>query len=451
MLRLATPAVRAHIAWRVRPVAFIQYAVMLLVVTQLGRIPLLSTGDREAPLLFNDLCVLAMIGVAVVRGVSARSFSLDRVALLALLFASVGAFSAVLAIPRFGLSGFQLVVSLAYLARWLVYFGVYLVILNLVSEGSVGAVWASLETAILAFAAFGIFQAIFLPHFAQLVYPDSRVLTDWDEQGHRLVSTVLDPNIAGAMIMLVLLVELAQLSGGERVSSWKPLLLFVALMATLSRSSLLGLLAGVGVILLVRGISKRVMRFGLAIGVVFLLALPKLLEFAREYNKLEIDASALTRITQWLRAIEIFSDHPILGVGFNTYGFVQESYGYVRLGASSYATDGGLLFIAVMTGIVGVALYLGMLGVVMARCRRVWRDPLAPPAWRAFATGVAACTVAICVQSLFVNSLLTTFVMEELWLLWGLAFVVAQACAERAGNGAKRLVVVPAASLATVQ
>ena len=103
------------------------------------------------------------------------------------------------------------------------------------------ALWRTLESTIIAFAAFGLVQAVFIPHFAQVVYPDSRVTIDFDEQGHRLVSTVLEPNMAGAMIMLVFLVQLAQLAGGVRISSWKPLLLFSALVATLSRSSFLGL------------------------------------------------------------------------------------------------------------------------------------------------------------------------------------------------------------------
>ena len=135
-------------------------------------------------------------------------------------------------------------------------------------------------------------QAIFIPHFAQVVYPDSRVVIDFDEQGHRLVSTVLEPNMAGAMIMLVLLVQLAQLAGGVRLSSWKPLLLFAALIATLSRSSMLGLIVGSVIILLARGISKRLLRSLVVIGAIALGAAPWLLRFAASYGKLGIDASA---------------------------------------------------------------------------------------------------------------------------------------------------------------
>ncbi len=419
--------VRASVeVWRFRPLAVLRIAIGLLLVAQLGRIPFLDTGTGEAPLLVNDLCVLAVLSTGLLGGLASRSFRVDHVASVALLFAAIGACSAVLAIPRFGLTSWELVISLAYLARWLVYFGLYLVVINVVRVEDVTGLWRALEVTILLFAVLGLLQAVFLPHFAQLVYPDSRVAIDWDEQGHRLVSTVLDPNIAGAMIMIVLLVQVALLSGGGRSPLWKPLLLFAALVATLSRSSFLGLLVGGAIILAVRGVSRRIIRIAAVILVLSLAALPQIVRFAQGYNKLGIDESALTRVASWLRALTVFADNPVIGVGFNTYGFVQERYGYVRLGASSFSTDGGLLFVAVMTGVVGLSLYVGMLVLIVRRCRAVWRSGLATAEHRALATGIAAATVGVTVHSIFVNSLLTTFVMEQLWVLWGIAFVIAR-------------------------
>ena len=398
--------------------------IVLMLVAQLGRIPVLSTGTAEAPLLVNDICVMAMLGAGLLSCLVSRSFRLDRVAVIALVFAAVGAISAVLAVPRFGLTAFELLVSIAYLARWVVYLGIYLVVINVVRRDDAMSLWHTLEGTMLVFAAFGIIQSIFIPHFAQVVYPESRVWVDWDAQGHRLVSTVLEPNIAGGMIVIVLLIQLAQLAGGERVSLWKPFLMFAAQIATLSRSSFVALFVGGAVILLVRGVSRRMLRFGAVVLLVSLAALPKLIQYAQMYSKLQIDASAMTRVTNWLRALQVFSDNPVIGVGFNTYGYVAELYGWARVGLSGNSTDGGLLFIAVMTGVVGLGLYLTMLGAILRRCRRVWRDTMMPAEFRALATGIAAMTIAICVQSLFVNSILTVFVMEPLWLLWGLASVL---------------------------
>lgn len=403
----------------------LRVVILLLIIGQLGRIPVLSTGTNEAPLLVNDIGLLALLAVTFVSALAARSFRVDVVGGLMLAFATVGFVSALFAVPRFGLSGLALMVSLAYLARWCVYFLVYLVVINIVRADDVPGVWRSLETMMLIFAAFGIIQSIFIPHFAQVVYPDSRVYVDWDEQGHRLVSTMLEPNIAGSMLMLMLLVNVAQLSGGERVPIWKPLLFFAALVATLSRSSFLGLAVGLTIILAVRGVSRRMLQFGAIVGVAFLAALPRLLEYAMSFNKLTVsDASAMSRVINWLRALEVWADNPVFGIGFNTFGFVVERYGGTRAGAGSYSSDGGLLFIAVMTGIVGLALYVAMLVYVFRSCRRVWRDAELPASWRALAVGIGAGIPAIIVHATFVNSILTPFVMEMLWVMWGLVFVM---------------------------
>ncbi|CAN5351203.1 hypothetical protein BH09GEM1_BH09GEM1_04760 [soil metagenome] len=425
-LRVVSLDVSTGAEWRLSSLSVLRIVIALLVIANLGRVPVLSTGDREAPLMLNDVCMMLIVLLGAVAGVVRGTFRIDRLTTLAMLLSCIGLYSAILSIPRYGLTPFQLLISLAYLARWVTYFGLYVVVINLIRSADVMKVWWALERAMMVFAAFGIFQSLFIPHFAQVVYPNSRIITDFDEQGHRLVSTVLEPNIAGAMIMLVLLVQIAQLVAGERLAYWKPSLMFSALVATLSRSSFLGLFVGVAIILAVRGVSRRLLRVLAVTALLAAVAAPKALQFAASYNKLTVDASALSRVAAWIRALRIFSDHPILGIGFNTYAFVQERYGYIRLGNGSYSVDGGLLFVAVMTGLTGLAVYLGMLSVVIARCKGVWRSVVAPPEWRALSTGIAAATVALCVHSLFVNSLLTSFVMEPLNLLWALSFLMAR-------------------------
>jgi len=409
---------------RVSPI--IQAMILLMIVANLGRIPVLSAEDRETPLLVNDLFVACVVAVGVVVSLRTRSLRLDSVALLALAFAAVGGGSAILAVPRFGLGGFELLVSLAYLARWLLYFAIYVVVVNAIRIDDVGPVWNAAENMLLVFAAFGIIQAAFLPRFAQLVYPTSRPYYDWDIQGNRLVSTILEPNIAGAMLLIAFLVCLARLATGAPVARWKLLLFFTALVLTLSRSSALGLIAGGLTILVARGLSKRMLRLVAGIAVLLGLVLPMLLTFAAQYNKLGVDASAMDRLVSWARAIRVLIDHPIIGIGFNTFGYVLERYyGVERVGTASYSSDGGFLFIAVLTGVVGLAMYVSMMAIVLRRCRSIWRRAEVAPEQRGFAIGVAASLVAVCVHSMFVNSLLTVFVMELLWLQWGLVFVLA--------------------------
>jgi O-antigen ligase len=404
----------------------LQAALLLLVVGNLGRIPVLDLGERVAPLLINDLCMAAVLAVGGVAMVRARSLRLNDVSIAGIVFASIGALSAIAGVQRFGFSGLELIASLAYLARWTLYFALYVVIINCVRARDSEAVWSALEWAMLVIVAFGIVQAIFLPNFAFMVYPDARESYDWDSQRHRLVSTILEPNIASGMILSVLLVQLARLSTGARVPLWKPTVMFAGLVMTLSRGGMLSFLVGCVVLLAVRGLSRKVMQFAGLMLVLTLTVLPRLVEFASQYSRFSInDASAMARLMIWQRAFLTFIDYPWFGIGFNTYGFVQERRGFERLGGSSYSAEGGLLFIAVLTGVVGLLVYLTMLWFVLRRSRSAWRHVHASAGERGLLVGTAAATLAILVHSVFVNSLLTPWVMEPLLVLWGLAFVIA--------------------------
>lgn len=427
--RVETPSLQTLEPWTIeRSISLssiVQALIMVLLTANLGRIPLVSAGESAAPLLGNDVAVALVVLLGLASGIATRSFRIDRAGLMGIVFATIGASSAFATAQRYGFSAFELALSLAYLARWLLYFAVYLALINVVRRRDVNRVWSAVETTLLIFAAFGVVQAAFLPGFAQLVYPESRAYLDWDIQGHRLVSTVLEPNIAGAMLLVGLLVQLAQISVGVRVPRWRPLLLFVALVLTLSRSGALGLVAGVITILAVRGLSKRLLRSMAVVGVLVLLALPKLVAFGAAYGKFSTGGSAAARVLSWVQALRVFRDHPAFGIGFNTFGFVQERYGYVRFGTAAYSSDGGLLFIAVLTGVVGLSVYVWMLVSILGRCRTIWRDHELPAEHRGLAIGATAVVVGLCVDSVFVNSLLTTFVMELFWILCALTFPIA--------------------------
>ncbi len=415
----------------VRVTSAIKVAIPCLFLAQMGRLPAFSTGDRQAPILLGDIAVAAVLAVGALSALRTRSLLFDRVAMLAMLFAALGAVAAGAGASRYHLTSFELAVSLAYLARWVFYTMIYVIVINSVTAKDVNHIWTVIERSVVAFATFGIFQAIFLPDFAQRIYSEEGSLHDWDRQGHRLVSTALDPNIAGALMLIVLLVQIARVSEGAPQSRRMLLALSVALVATLSRSSIIAVLAGIAIVLVSRGISLRLARLFAGVALLLALSLPKLLTYAASFNKLSVDGSALTRLAQWYRAWQLFRDNPVIGIGFNTYGFVQERYGYSRLGTGTYSLDGGLLFVAVLTGIVGVSLYVALIGVTVRRCRRLWRTIGVPAEWRALAVGIASGTVALCIQSLFTNTLLSPFVMEILWILWGLVFVMSVGIARK--------------------
>ncbi len=412
---------------QVRMAVALEAAVLLLIVGNLARIPVFSAGgDRAVPVLVNDVIVGMLVAAGLIAAIRNRGLRLDGVALAGLVFAAIGGASAIAAVPRFGLSGGEVAVAIAFLLRWLVYFAIYIVAINAIRGDDVSRLWRALETTALIFAAFGIIQAALLPDFALMVYPGSRPTLDWDAQKHRLVSTFLDPNYAGALIMLTLLGQLALISAGARVAGWKPLILLAALLLTLSRSSVLATVIGIGCILAARGLSKRLLWLLAGITTAIIAALPAILHFAAQYHKLTVDASALGRLVSWAHEWTVLTEHPIIGIGFNTWGAVQRRHGWEAVAAASFGIEGGLLFIAVLTGIVGLAVYLVMLGVVTLRSRAIWRDPSRSPHERGIAIAIPAVTLGMIVHSLFSNSLLHPLLMEPLWILWALGFAIAR-------------------------
>jgi hypothetical protein len=77
-----------------------------------------------------------------------------------------------------------------------------------------------------------------------------------------------------------------------------------------------------------------------------------------------------------------------------------------------------------LTGIVGLALYAGMLWSVFRTALAVWRDRERPARARGLALGAAITVPMIIVHSLFSNSLLLPLLMEPLWILWALPSVL---------------------------
>lgn len=417
----------------IRPVAVLRFVIFLFIIGNLGRIPFLDLGSRTAPILVNDI----LLGVAFVAGaltvIRDRSLRLNDVAVSGLAFAAIGGLSAVAGIQRFGFSAMELIGSLAYLARWGLYFSLYIVVINCVRARDVEGLWDTFEWAMVIIVAFGVVQSIFLPNFAFMVYSDPAEAGEWDAQRNRLVSTMMDPNLAAALTVLTLLVQLARMASGAREPAWKAMLMFAGLLLTLSRGGLLTLAVGCAVLLPIIGLKRRIVRLAAVLVALLLLASPKLIGFAAQYTRFSVsDESAMTRVVIWQRSLSTFLDYPIFGIGFNTYGFVQERRGFERLAKASYSAEGGLLFIAVMTGIVGLLVYIAMTWLAVRRARAAARSVHATPAERGLLWGTVAATAAILVNSLFVNTLVNPWVMEPLLLLWGLAFVVASDLKTRA-------------------
>jgi hypothetical protein len=386
-----------------------------LAIANLGRIPLGRLAGRNAPITLADL-VVGLIWLGLITGVLTRRIRIvvDGVLGAALLFTAMAGVSTLLALNRHGFS-FEIV---AYLVRWVLYFGWYPFIVWCLTDRESRSATNATDVALMFICAFGIVQAAFLPEFASRL-PDVGNMPAWEYQGRRLVSTMLDPNFAGAMAVLALLPRLARVAEGESERPWWLMIPVAAIALTASRSSVLAMLAGIGVIVLARGLRPRLLKT-LAVGVLLALpAVPALIVYGASMNKFTIDASAAQRVVTWKRALTLFAEHPVMGIGFNASRQAQAAKGWQFIGGGDTGFDGGLLFIMVMTGVVGAAIYVLLLSRGLLAARRAWRDRSATAGDRAHASATAASVIAIVIHSFFSSSLLLPFVMQVLWVRFG--------------------------------
>lgn len=388
-----------------------------LLAGNLVRVPLMSAASKEAGVVPLDLCVVIILAVGLLEALRARRWPVDRPLQWGLAFVAVAIVGLLTAPVRVGLSARELVFSGAYLVRWSAYFGVALVFASFLRGRESVLVVRMFGVTVAGFAAFGIVQSIFLPDFAQIVYPESVPYVDWDPQRHRLVSTFLDPNNAGIVIVTGLCWWGGRFIAGMRASWWEGALLGVALLLTLSRGATLACAAAGVTLLLARGLSRRVLRGVFLALVAVIVSLPLLLPYAAPYGKLGIDVSALQRVLAWQRSLIMLSDYPMLGIGFNTTGFVMPRYGWLTVGAASFGLDGGLLFIAALTGLLGVACFVAMLVGFVRAARQMWQ-PDRTAEERALGYAAASSLVAVTLHAAFANSLMVSLILFPSWILW---------------------------------
>jgi O-antigen ligase len=389
-----------------------------LLLGNIGRIPAIALGGRSTPLVFDDVVAMLMwfMLLAALSSGYAR-IVIDDVMTAVFAFVVSATVSTVLAFSRYNIGALEGAGVVAFLARWIAYFGWYPFVLWCLTPDESRDAWRYIERALLVFTIFGIFQSAFLPGFAQMIH-DGGDMPSWDVQGRRLVSSMLDPNFAGILVVIALLFGLARIAEGVKENAWTLAALAAGVLLTVSRSSLLALVVGLVVIAMIRGLRARLFRVIALGGLLLLPFLSLLLSFAASFNKLRYDNSAAQRLVPWVRASRLLMEHPWMGVGFNAIKQAQEAHGWRMVGGADVSFDGGLIFVAAMTGAIGVLLYARMLIRVARGAQRVWKDRMVDPVDQAHATATVAATVAVVIHSFFVNSLLLPYVMQILWIMW---------------------------------
>jgi|SRR3989344_374248 len=289
----------------------------------------------------------------------------------------------------------QKLASLAYIVR----FSSFILLGWLISSRALADLKKDLPLILISsgvtFAILGLLQLIFLP--------DLRFLTKdgWDPHYLRTVSTLLDPNFLGAYLCLTLLLLI-----DNPQKKWMLTVVYLALLTTFSRGSYLMF----GVSFLTLALINKSVKLGV---ITILLSLGLTLGFniyqqqVAAPRNIDRTQSAEYRLDSWQMGLKLFLDHPILGVGFNSYKYALKQYDLASeqflasRGASS--NDSSLLFVLATTGTVGFASYLFFLLSIIWTGVKTKNNIL-----------VAGLTGLI-VQSFFANTLFYPFLL--IWII----------------------------------
>lgn len=325
------------------------------------------------------------------------------------LFALIGVISLFVNIFNFNISSFF--VSFLYLARWILYSAIYFMLVDM-DRKFIKKFSDLLLIPITLILIFGYIQFNFYQNLRNLFY------LGWDEHLYRFFSSFLDPNFAGAFLVISLMFLIYKIT--ESIKNKNNLrayfifglsfLNFLAIYLTYSRSALIMLF--VSLITYLIFIKRKILVLVLLIPlVVFIFLSPK--SFQTEGTNLLRIASGEARIQSAIVALDIISKHPVFGVGFNAYRYAQNKYANLtdakwETTHSGAGTDNSFLFILATTGVVGFFAYCYFIYKIFLLGKNNLKKNY-------FSAVLIAVFAGLLVNSLFINSLFYVYIME--WVL----------------------------------
>lgn len=340
-----------------------------------------------------------------------------------LLFVFLCTFS--LLINSFRITTNEIFVSSLYLLRWISYTMLFLLCILFDKNFKKVLLWVSLFSGIV-FVLIGYVQYAFYQNLRNLYH------LGWDDHLYRLFSSFLDPNFAGIFLSLLILLLLTLMfffwEQGKKKTAGGFLVLtglsLGALFLTYSRSSLIAFICAVGLLFVL----KKKAKFLILIAFVFFLYL---LLIQKDFNTENINlfriASSEARLKTMQDGVKIALDHPVFGIGFNTYKYAQIEYGFRKKeeAEKSHAdagADNSLLFVLATTGIVGLLAFLNIWRVLIVLSFKQWKKQSKNMFQSAFPPLLIATIVAVFINSQFINSWFYIFIMEWVWIIAGLTF-----------------------------
>lgn len=305
----------------------------------------------------------------------------------------------------------ELFTSFLYAFRLLLYANIIFAI-SLISKKEKDKIFQKLSLAGIVFIALGFVQYFLYPGLKNLYY------LGWDEHLYRLFSTLLDPNFAGAVIVLTIVTLLSFVLNVKRKKPIFITLLFlsiVSLFLTYSRSSIIMFIVSILVFFILKKNYKTlILIFVFVFFSIFLI--PK--DFSIENMNPFRSASIIGRSNSMKDALKVFETSPLYGVGFNSLRYSQRRIGVLdtrfELTHAGAGVPNSYLVVLATTGIIGLIIFLTFLLFVIKEVFRVFAEK-----GDYYSIVTISCLVGVFVHSLFENTLFYPIVAIWIFTLVG--------------------------------
>lgn len=415
-------------AWLVRlPILAVWFLAISLVSGQVLRLPLPGQGGGLLLSDFAAVIILLSTTFFWLQNHSSKNHQLKTsqnslitlVGALLILFITWSLFTLALNSPA--LSWTQLLIAFSYWARLAVYLLLIPALSYLAKQTQLQhALTKSYISAIVLIVILGFAQLFLLPHLVVLG-------GGWDPHEGRLVSTWLDPNFVGLFLVMATFFLVAQLSKTNKHSSKLTLfslVIFVllALALTQSRSSLIALVVTLVLfsrLIILRPSSRltthRIIQIVslLSLAIIGLIIAATLLG-PRLTGLVTHDPTVTLRATSLKVIWNLATQHPIVGIGYNTYQFTAHQAGLINDFSihSRAGADNSFLTLLVTTGLIGLTLFILPWLLSLVGLLRRWLIAQNP-----YSLAAAASFVALLIHSQFVNSFLYAHLLVTLSII----------------------------------
>ncbi len=304
----------------------------------------------------------------------------------------------------------DLVESVAYVLRFLLYFGLFEICVKEISNGRLKRSFLikGLILSSLVFCLFGFLQFFFFPVLDSITY------LGWDIHHGRMVSTFLDPGFSGLVFILGFFLVLGQKYSAKKTVFLESVYL-LSLLLTFSRSSYLVFIFG----LAIYGVLQKKVKLIAVITGILLLGIIFVPKPSGEGGNLLRTVSSLARVGDWQISLSIWQHSPIFGIGFNSYRIARDTYGYIPpnrpetvlsgegdlVNHSLGGADNSFLLVLATSGMLGLAIFLNL-----------WRKTILSLN-NEYKIIILASLGAIFLHTIFQNSLFYPQIMEWIWIL----------------------------------